>query len=101
MDIFTLGIIVAAVIGFLVFVGVVLGRLYRRATREVSLVKTGAGGKKVIMDGLAKRCELCPCIAHGQPGDADCACGGEQRVEPCELLPGWNGEWEHEQGCAY
>ena len=28
-----------------------LARLYRRATREVSLVKTGAGGKKVIMDG--------------------------------------------------
>ena len=51
MDFVTLGIIVAAIIGFLVFVGLVLGRLYRRATREVSLVKTGAGGKKVIMDG--------------------------------------------------
>ncbi|MEM6387854.1 MAG: flotillin domain-containing protein [Pseudomonadota bacterium] len=51
MDFVTLGIIVAAVIGFLIFVGLVLGRLYRRATREVSLVKTGAGGKKVIMDG--------------------------------------------------
>ena len=51
MDIVSLGIIVGAVIGFLVFVGLVLGRLYRRATREVSLVKTGAGGKKVIMDG--------------------------------------------------
>lgn len=51
MDFMTLVLIVAAVIGFLVFVGLVLGRLYRRATREVSLVKTGAGGKKVIMDG--------------------------------------------------
>ncbi len=51
MDFITLGIIVAAVIGFLIFVGLVLGRLYRRATREVSLVKTGAGGKRVIMDG--------------------------------------------------
>jgi len=51
MDFVTLGIIVAAIIGFLIFVGLVLGRLYRRATREVSLVKTGAGGKKVIMDG--------------------------------------------------
>ncbi|WP_298920156.1 flotillin domain-containing protein [uncultured Roseobacter sp.] len=28
-----------------------MARLYRRATREVSLVKTGSGGKKVIMDG--------------------------------------------------
>ncbi|NNE89239.1 MAG: flotillin [Silicimonas sp.] len=51
MDYVTLGIIVASVIGFLLFVGLVLGRLYRRATREVSLVKTGAGGKRVIMDG--------------------------------------------------
>lgn len=51
MDLVTLGIIVAAFVGFLVFVGLVLGRLYRRATREVSLVKTGAGGKRVIMDG--------------------------------------------------
>ena len=51
MDLLTLAIIVAAIIGFLVFVGLVLGRLYRRATREVSLVKTGAGGKRVIMDG--------------------------------------------------
>ncbi|WP_299739513.1 flotillin domain-containing protein [uncultured Roseobacter sp.] len=51
MDLVTLGITVASIIGFLIFVGLVLGRLYRRATREVSLVKTGAGGKKVIMDG--------------------------------------------------
>ena len=51
MDLVSLAIIVGAVIAFLLFVGLVLGRLYRRATREVSLVKTGAGGKKVIMDG--------------------------------------------------
>lgn len=36
---------------FLLFVGLVLARLYRRSTREISLVRTGAGGKKVIMDG--------------------------------------------------
>ncbi len=35
----------------LVFIGLIMARLYRRATREVSLVKTGSGGKKVIMDG--------------------------------------------------
>ena len=51
MTIETLLVIVGAVVGFLVFVALVLGRLYRRATREVSLVKTGAGGKRVIMDG--------------------------------------------------
>jgi uncharacterized membrane protein YqiK len=44
-------IIVGAILVFLLLVGLVLGRLYRRATREVSLVKTGAGGKRVIMDG--------------------------------------------------
>jgi flotillin len=44
-------IVVVAVLAFLVFIMLVLARLYRRATREVSLVKTGAGGKRVIMDG--------------------------------------------------
>jgi len=29
----------------------IMARLYRRTTRELSLVKTGSGGKKVIMDG--------------------------------------------------
>ncbi|WP_291736234.1 flotillin domain-containing protein [Leisingera sp. F5] len=44
-------IVVASILIFLLIFGLVLGRLYRRATREISLVKTGAGGKKVIMDG--------------------------------------------------
>lgn len=51
MELTSLGIVVVAVLAFFLFIGLVLGRLYRRATREVSLVKTGAGGKKVIMDG--------------------------------------------------
>ncbi len=51
MELGFLGIIVIAVIAALVFVGLVVGRLYKRTTREVALVKTGAGGKKVIMDG--------------------------------------------------
>jgi uncharacterized membrane protein YqiK len=44
-------IYVAVILAFLLFVGLVIARLYRRATREISLVRTGAGGKKVIMDG--------------------------------------------------
>ncbi|KAB7616107.1 flotillin [Amylibacter sp. SFDW26] len=40
-----------AFILLLIFIGLIMARLYRRATREVSLVKTGSGGKKVIMDG--------------------------------------------------
>lgn len=43
--------IVGVVLALIVFIGLVMARLYRRATREVSLVKTGSGGKKVIMDG--------------------------------------------------
>ena len=42
---------IIAVIVFFILVGFVLARLYRRATREISLVKTGSGGKKIIMDG--------------------------------------------------
>ncbi|MEO9518342.1 MAG: flotillin domain-containing protein [Paracoccaceae bacterium] len=51
MDLVQIAIIIGSILAFLVLTGLVLGRLYRRATREVSLVKTGAGGKKVIMDG--------------------------------------------------
>ena len=43
--------LIGLVLAFFLFLGLVLARLYRRATREVSLVRTGAGGKKVIMDG--------------------------------------------------
>jgi len=43
--------IVVAVLAFIILLGLVMARLYRRATREISLVKTGAGGKRVIMDG--------------------------------------------------
>ncbi len=43
--------IAAIIIGLLVFIGLIMARLYKRATRETSLVKTGSGGRKVIMDG--------------------------------------------------
>ncbi|MFQ6546774.1 flotillin family protein [Aestuariibius sp. 2305UL40-4] len=51
MDLTMLLVTVGAVLGFLLLGGLVMARLYRRATREISLVKTGSGGKKVIMDG--------------------------------------------------
>ncbi len=50
-NILTLAVPVVAILILLILIGMVLARLYRRATREISLVKTGAGGKKVIMDG--------------------------------------------------
>ena len=51
MDLVGIGIVVAAFLVFLILIGLVVGRLYRRTTREVGLVRTGSGGKKVIMDG--------------------------------------------------
>ena len=46
-------ILVAAImiIALLMFIAMIIARLYKRATREMSLVKTGSGGRKVIMDG--------------------------------------------------
>ena len=37
----------------LLILGVILTRLYRRASKEVSFVRTGAGGEKVVMKGGA------------------------------------------------
>ena len=45
----TAGIIIAA----LVAMGLILARLYRRASKEISFVRTGLGGQKVIMNGGA------------------------------------------------
>lgn len=53
MTIETFGIIIGAILGFFLLIGLILARLYKRATREISLVKTGAGGRRVIMDGGA------------------------------------------------
>jgi uncharacterized membrane protein YqiK len=48
-------IIFSAVIIVVAFftVGMILARLYKRATKELSFVRTGFGGEKVIMDGGA------------------------------------------------
>jgi flotillin len=43
-------ILAVVVVGFFVIM-LTLMRMWRRATREVSLVRTGSGGRRVIMDG--------------------------------------------------
>ncbi|MCP4820396.1 MAG: flotillin [Shimia sp.] len=43
--------IAAIIVALLLFIGLIMARLYKRATRETSLVKTGSGGRKVVMDG--------------------------------------------------
>ena len=57
MDIVTLLIIVGSAIGFLIFVGLVLSRLYRRTTREVALVRTGAGGRRLRLGAAGETVE--------------------------------------------
>ena len=50
-----MSILVVAVVGggLLLFVLMVVARLYRRATKEISFVRTGFGGQKVIVNGGA------------------------------------------------
>ncbi|MDE0111628.1 MAG: SPFH domain-containing protein [Albidovulum sp.] len=45
-------VLVAAVVAAVIII-VVLAKLYRKASREVSLIRTGVGGQKVIMAGGA------------------------------------------------
>jgi uncharacterized membrane protein YqiK len=45
-----IGWVIFAVVVLAIII-VVLARFYNRATREVSIIKTGVGGRKVIMDG--------------------------------------------------
>jgi flotillin len=41
------GIVLAA----LIVIGIILTRLYRRATKDVALIRTGFGGEKVVLNG--------------------------------------------------
>ncbi|MGR3647282.1 MAG: flotillin family protein [Shimia sp.] len=43
--------VAVTIVVLLLFIGMIMARLYKRATRETSLVKTGSGGRKVVMDG--------------------------------------------------
>ncbi|HEX8237392.1 MAG TPA: flotillin family protein [Abditibacteriaceae bacterium] len=47
------GVIAAAVLAGIVTMGLIVSRLYRRATKETSFVRTGFSGQKVIMNGGA------------------------------------------------
>lgn len=48
MNAFLWFLLIAVVLAIVI---VVLARFYERATREVSLVKTGVGGRRIVMDG--------------------------------------------------
>ncbi|SDH63534.1 flotillin family protein [Bosea robiniae] len=51
MDFFTLGIIAASILVAVVVIGIIMTSLYTRATRDKAYVRTGLGGKKVVLDG--------------------------------------------------
>ncbi|KFN50036.1 flotillin family protein [Arenimonas composti] len=53
MDLMGILMIAAVAVGFLLFVMFIVARLYRRATKEISFVRTGFGGQKVIVNGGA------------------------------------------------
>jgi uncharacterized membrane protein YqiK len=46
-------IIIAVIVVALFAIGLIVSRLYRRSSKEVSFVRTGFGGQKVIMNGGA------------------------------------------------
>ncbi|MDG5488018.1 flotillin domain-containing protein [Sphingomonas sp. BGYR3] len=48
-----IGLPVGIVLLALIIIGVMLARLYRRASKEIAFVRTGMGGEKVVMNGGA------------------------------------------------
>ena len=57
--------IAGAILVFLLICGLVFARLYQRSSKEVSFVRTGFGGQKVIMNGGAL---VLPGPARDHPG---------------------------------
>lgn len=53
MNLVSIVVLVIVVLIALLVVGLVLSRLYQRASKELAFVRTGLGGQKVVMDGGA------------------------------------------------
>lgn len=52
-DIVSFGLSAGTIVVFLLILGLVVARLYRRSSKEISFVRTGFGGQRVIMNGGA------------------------------------------------
>ncbi|WP_299200396.1 flotillin domain-containing protein [uncultured Amphritea sp.] len=52
-DLTDLGTVAAIIVIGLIAIGLIMARLYRRASKETSFVRTGFGGQKVIVNGGA------------------------------------------------
>jgi flotillin len=51
MDFVSVGLIAGTIVTAIVVIGVIMTSLYTRATRDKAYVRTGLGGKKVVLDG--------------------------------------------------
>lgn len=51
MDFFTVGLIAGVIVIAVVVIGIIMTSLYTRSTRDKAYVRTGLGGKKVVLDG--------------------------------------------------
>jgi uncharacterized membrane protein YqiK len=49
----TVGIVAGAALLLLVVIGLLFAKLYKRASKEIGFVRTGAGGEKVVINGGA------------------------------------------------
>lgn len=52
-DLMSTGLAAGTILLFILIVGLVIARLYRRSSKEISFVRTGFGGQRVIMNGGA------------------------------------------------
>ena len=52
-NLITIAVIAGVILIALITIGLIMVRLYRRATKEISFVRTGFGGQKVIINGGA------------------------------------------------
>ena len=52
MNLIEMSILAAIVLVGLFAVGLIFSRLYRRSSKELSFVRTGLGGQKVVMGGV-------------------------------------------------
>lgn len=53
MEFLSLGIIAGVIVMAIVVIGIIISSLYIRSTRDKAYVRTGFGGKKVVLDGGA------------------------------------------------
>ena len=50
---YSIGMIAGVVVSLLLVIGIVMARLYKRASKEIAFVRTGVGGERVVMNGGA------------------------------------------------